>query len=54
VVALGKKLFYRQLEERIDEAYKIAAATITQNMLGPDAQEGVAAFVEKREPRWRR
>jgi enoyl-CoA hydratase/carnithine racemase len=52
VVALGKRFFYRQLEERIDDAYKIASATITQNMLGPDAQEGVGAFVEKRKPRW--
>jgi enoyl-CoA hydratase/carnithine racemase len=52
VVALGKEFFYRQLEERIADAYAIAARTITRNMLGPDAQEGVAAFVEKRKPRW--
>jgi len=52
VVALGKRFFYEQLEERIDIAYKIAAATITHNMLGEDAQEGVAAFVEKRKPHW--
>ena len=52
VVALGKKFFYRQLEERIDVAYRIAAETITQNMLGPDAQEGVGAFTQKRKPRW--
>jgi enoyl-CoA hydratase/carnithine racemase len=54
VVALGKRLFYRQLEERIEDAYKLAAETITENMLGPDAREGVGAFVEKRTPRWRR
>jgi enoyl-CoA hydratase/carnithine racemase len=53
VVALGKRFFYRQLEARIEEAYAIAARTITDNMLGPDAQEGVAAFVGKRAPRWR-
>src|SRR5207244_6335268 len=52
VVALGKRFFYAQREERIEKAYAIAAATITRNMLGPDAQEGVAAFVEKRRPRW--
>jgi enoyl-CoA hydratase/carnithine racemase len=52
VVALGKRFFYAQLEERIEKAYAIAAATITSNMLGPEAQEGVAAFVEKRPPRW--
>jgi enoyl-CoA hydratase/carnithine racemase len=53
VVALGKRFFYRQLEERIDAAYALAADTITSNMLGPDAREGVGAFVEKRPPRWR-
>ena len=52
VVALGKRFFYEQLEERIENAYRIATTTITQNMLGPDAQEGVGAFVEKRKPRW--
>ena len=52
VVALGKRFFYEQLEERIDIAYQIAAATITHNMLDDDAQEGVGAFVEKRKPRW--
>ena len=54
VVALGKRFFYDQLEERIETAYRIATATITDNMLGDDAQEGVAAFVEKRKPRWDR
>jgi enoyl-CoA hydratase/carnithine racemase len=53
IVALGKRFFYGQLEERIDEAYRIAARTITQNMLGEDAQEGVGAFVDKRKPSWR-
>jgi enoyl-CoA hydratase/carnithine racemase len=52
VVALGKRFFYRQLEERIEEAYKLAATTITCNMLGAEAQEGVRAFIEKRAPRW--
>ena len=53
VVALGKRFFYRQLEERIEGAYALAADTITGNMLGPDAREGVGAFIEKRPPRWR-
>jgi enoyl-CoA hydratase/carnithine racemase len=52
VVAVGKRLFYEQLERRIEEAYAQAAKVITENMLGPDAQEGVGAFVEKRKPKW--
>ena len=53
VVAAGKHFFYRQLEERLEEAYRDASAVITDNMLSPDGQEGVGAFVEKRKPRWR-
>ena len=52
VVAAGKKLFYEQLERPLEEAYALASACITRNMLGPDAQEGVSAFIEKRRPRW--
>jgi enoyl-CoA hydratase/carnithine racemase len=54
VMAMGKRFFYAQLDERIDTAYGIATETITQNMLGEDAQEGVGAFVHKRKPRWDR
>jgi len=52
VLAAGKKFFYRQLEQGLVEAYVHASEVITQNMLGQDAQEGVAAFVGKRKPRW--
>jgi len=54
VMAMGKRFFYEQLDERIDMAYRIATETITQNMLGEDAQEGIGAFVEKRKPHWDR
>jgi len=52
VIADGKRLFYDQLERKLDSAYAVASVAITRNMLGPDAQEGVGAFVEKRRPRW--
>ncbi|HEX3633278.1 MAG TPA: enoyl-CoA hydratase [Casimicrobiaceae bacterium] len=52
VLAAGKKFFYEQLEQNLVDAYAHAAEVITQNMLGADAQEGVAAFVAKRKPRW--
>ena len=51
-LALGKALFYRQLEAGIDAAYQDASATISCNFMQPDAQEGVAAFLEKRPPNW--
>jgi enoyl-CoA hydratase/carnithine racemase len=53
VVAAGKRFFYRQLEEKLEDAYRDASEVITANMLSPDGQEGVAAFVEKRKPSWR-
>jgi enoyl-CoA hydratase/carnithine racemase len=52
VVAAGKKLFYEQLERPLEEAYGIATECITRNMLGPDAREGIGAFIAKRKPRW--
>ncbi len=53
VVAAGKKLFYQQLGIPIEQAYQIASACLTKNMLGEDAAEGVTAFIEKRQPRWK-
>ncbi|TXI58649.1 enoyl-CoA hydratase [Mycolicibacterium mageritense] len=51
-VALGKALFYRQLEVGIEAAYDDAGATMACNMMDPSALEGVQAFIEKRRPEW--
>jgi enoyl-CoA hydratase/carnithine racemase len=51
-VAMGKALFYRQLEEGIASAYADAGATMACNMMDPSALEGVRAFIEKRPPSW--
>jgi enoyl-CoA hydratase/carnithine racemase len=51
-VAMGKALFYRQLEEGIAAAYADAGATMACNMMDPSALEGVQAFIEKRPPSW--
>jgi enoyl-CoA hydratase/carnithine racemase len=51
-VAAGKALFYRQLELGVGAAYELAGEAMACNMLDPDAQEGVAAFIEKRPPNW--
>ena len=52
VIAAGKALFYEQLEMQVANAYDAASTSITRNMLGPDAAEGVGAFIAKRKPRW--
>ncbi|MDP7547087.1 MAG: enoyl-CoA hydratase [Alphaproteobacteria bacterium] len=50
---IGKEAFYRQLDMELQDAYAMASEVMVQNMLAEDAQEGIAAFVEKREPVWR-
>ena len=52
-LAKGKALFYRQLEERLGEAYEDASLTISANMDTDIAREGVDAFFDKRSPRWK-
>jgi enoyl-CoA hydratase/carnithine racemase len=52
VVKLGKAAFYRQLEMGLDAAYDYTAEVMVENMLARDAEEGIAAFIEKRPPKW--
>ena len=52
-VAIGKQLFYKQLEMGIDAAYQLAGQTMACNMMDEAAQEGVQAFIEKRTPDWK-
>ncbi|HEY8023639.1 MAG TPA: enoyl-CoA hydratase [Burkholderiaceae bacterium] len=51
-VAMGKQLFYKQLEMGIDAAYQLAGQTMACNMMDDAALEGVQAFIEKRSPDW--
>jgi enoyl-CoA hydratase/carnithine racemase len=52
VVKLGKEAFYRQVEMDLPDAYAYASQVMVTNMLARDAGEGIAAFVEKRAPKW--
>jgi enoyl-CoA hydratase/carnithine racemase len=51
-LAMGKELFYMQLETGIEKAYEYAAQTMACNMMDNTALEGVQAFIEKRKPNW--
>jgi enoyl-CoA hydratase/carnithine racemase len=51
-LAMGKSLFYRQLEKGIAAAYDDAGQTMACNMMDESALEGVQAFIEKRPPNW--
>jgi enoyl-CoA hydratase/carnithine racemase len=51
-VKLGKAAFYRQAEMSLADAYRYAAGVMTENMMARDSEEGIGAFIEKREPKW--
>lgn len=51
-LAMGKALFYRQLEVGLSAAYQMAGHSMACNLAHPVAQEGVQAFIEKRPARW--
>jgi enoyl-CoA hydratase/carnithine racemase len=53
-IAMGKRLFYKQLEMGIDAAYQLAGQTMACNMMDEAALEGVQAFIEKRDPSWKK
>jgi enoyl-CoA hydratase/carnithine racemase len=52
-IAMGKQLFYRQLEMGIAAAYQLAGENMACNMMDEAALEGVQAFIEKRPPSWK-
>ncbi len=51
-LAMGKALFYRQLEQGMQAAYDDAGQTMACNMMDAGALEGVQAFIDKRAPNW--
>jgi enoyl-CoA hydratase/carnithine racemase len=51
-VRTGKQAFYRQRELPLAEAYAYTARVMTENLLARDAEEGIAAFIGKRQPNW--
>ena len=52
-IRLGKAAFYQQIDMSLAEAYRHAAEVMTENLMARDAEEGMCAFIEKREPTWR-
>jgi len=53
VVGLGKRTFYEQMSQGdVAQAYSSAGKVMQDNMMYPDAKEGIGAFIEKRPPKW--
>ena len=51
-IKMGKQAFYAQLDQDLDAAYAMTARVMVDNLSRRDAQEGIAAFIAKRDPQW--
>ncbi len=51
-LGIGKRTFYEQLPLDRPAAYELTQRVMVQNAQTADAQEGIAAFLEKRPPQW--
>jgi enoyl-CoA hydratase/carnithine racemase len=52
-VAIGKEAFYAQVELDEHRAYDLTKSVMAMNSMATDAQEGMCAFLEKRQPSWK-
>jgi enoyl-CoA hydratase/carnithine racemase len=53
IVGIGKEAFYAQVELDEHRAYDLTKSVMAMNSMAADAQEGMCAFLEKRQPSWR-
>ncbi|WP_112873554.1 enoyl-CoA hydratase [Paracoccus endophyticus] len=51
-VRLGKRAFHAQRGLALADAYAAAGPVMCDNMMLPDTDEGIAAFLDKRPPAW--
>jgi enoyl-CoA hydratase/carnithine racemase len=52
VLGIGKRAFYDQIDRGESDAYELMAAVMATNAAHADAQEGITAFLAKRDPQW--
>ena len=52
-IAIGKRAFHAQRELDLADAYRVASSAMVQNLLHEDSEEGIGAFLDRREPQWR-
>ena len=51
-VKIGKEGFYRQADMSLADAYRYVTQVMVENLLSRDAEEGICAFIDKRDPTW--
>jgi enoyl-CoA hydratase/carnithine racemase len=52
-VRVGKRAYYERIDLDLDGAYEHCQDVMSRNAIAEDAQEGMGAFLDKREPVWR-
>lgn len=50
---IGKRAYYEQIDKDLGAAYQYCSRVMVENMMARDAEEGIDAFLEKRQPVWR-
>jgi enoyl-CoA hydratase/carnithine racemase len=53
-IRIGKTAYDEQLELPVADAYSLMTQIMAENLLIADAQEGIGAFIQKRQPKWSR
>ena len=53
ILRLGRRAFYTMREMEYEKALEYLASVLAINTMAEDAAEGIAAFLEKREPQWK-
>jgi enoyl-CoA hydratase/carnithine racemase len=51
-IAIGKQAFYAQIDLDQARAYDYTKEVMSHNAMAGDAQEGICAFLQKRQPNW--
>jgi enoyl-CoA hydratase/carnithine racemase len=51
-ICVGKRAFHAQLAMDLADAYAHTSRVMVENLLDPDAREGIGAFLAKRPPQW--
>lgn len=51
-IAIGKSAFYDQLDRSEPDAYDLTKRVMSANAVDEVAQEGISAFLDKRDPEW--
>jgi len=53
-VAAGKRGFYQQMDMDLTRAYELAGQIISSDFAHPEGREGADAFIQKRDPSWKK